>query len=178
MKRVRRGGVYRRVCDPAWPGPCSDTQHSKKIGGRWNPKNEFGALYLCQTGKVAAANARANFENESWGLLDMPLGQRPYLLEFEVSTKNYIDAVTDGGLKVLGLGSKYPHGVGHPPCQRIARDAYQQGEVGIAARSAAGCSAPSESPGEELAIFNREGKRVPARPGKRIMFSDWYPGAS
>jgi len=57
LRHVHREGVYFRVCDPDWTD-CGDTSHNRRMGGRWNPRGRFGALYLNATREVAAANQR------------------------------------------------------------------------------------------------------------------------
>jgi len=183
MKRIRhlvRSGRYYRVCDPHWQD-CMDVSFSKTYGGRWNPPGEFGALYLCRTLVVAAANARANFAREIHSLYDLKPQFRPVVIEVTIPTppeRAFVDAVTGAGLAALGLPEAYPLARGipvtHHVCRRIGRAAYARAERGIACRSAAEAG-QGPWPGEELALFDRSAGL--ARRGRRRTFSDWYPAA-
>lgn len=175
-EHLERGGRYFRVCHPTWVD-CGDTSYSRKKGGRWNPPNSFGVLYLNASVAVAAAQARENFAGEAFRLEDLRPGSRPDLQAFDVSRRDYVDAVTDPGLEALGLPPSYPWKIDHSTCQPVGESCYRQGEDGIACRSAAECSGPGVCVGEELALFDRDAEGTPpAAPGPRQPFSDWYPG--
>jgi hypothetical protein len=181
FRHVVRHGRYYRVCDPRW-NDCMDTSFSKAHGGRWNPRGEFGALYLCRTLAVAAANARQNFAFEIHTLLDLKPEFRPAVLELIIPSmpeRAFVDAVTDAGLVAAGLPETYPFArnakVTHAMCRKIGTAAYANAERGIACRSAAE-AAESSWLGEELALFDRSVGI--ARRGRRRGFSDWYPAAN
>jgi hypothetical protein len=74
--------------------------------------------------------------------------------------------VTPAGIFALGLSPNYPE-IPHAPCEGIAEEAYESGEHGIAALSAA------ESRGEELAVFDRDVEAL-TRKTKREPFMQWY----
>lgn len=170
MKHLKRGGRFFRVCDPAWQDAL-DTSFSKLHGGRWNPPGEFGALYLCATILVAAANARKTYEGEIATLYDLRPEQRPDLQTVDVKAADFVDAVTLDGIRGLRLPVSYPEGAGWKRCQRIARTLYAAEEHGIIYRSAADSN--SESPGEELAIFDSSLSLTRRRD--RLRFEEWYP---
>jgi RES domain-containing protein len=173
LRHVHREGVYFRVCDPDWTD-CGDTSHNRRMGGRWNPRGRFGALYLNATREVAAANARVNFAGEMHLLHDLRPEYRPDLQSFEVPAAEYLDAVTPEGVAELGLPAGYPGRVGWRRCQAVGLAAYEAGEPGVACRSAAEADA-GDWVGEELALFDRGGAGTGARPRRRLKFSRWYP---
>jgi len=168
---VRRSGAYYRVCKPDWLD-CADTSYSKTNGARWNPRGAFGALYLCATIEVAAANARTHHSGRAIGLFSLRPERRPQLLRFDIPASRYVDIVSAAGVSAAGLPSEFPHGVGWPRCQTVAAEAKAAGQLGIACRSAAECSATSWL-GEELAIFDSAPQ--PRAVGKPRAFADWYP---
>jgi RES domain-containing protein len=172
VKRVRRGGSYYRVCGPDWNDP-SDTEYSKVEGGRWNPKGEFGALYL--NGSVAVARENAlRFLRENFGPDVMPEdiddAFLPALQEFAVEEAEFVDAVTRGGRAELGLPIEDATGLAHARCQAIARAAYRDGAKGVA------CETATAVAGEELVIFDRHSSLVTMK-GKRKRFRDWFSTA-
>ncbi|TAM62290.1 RES domain-containing protein [bacterium] len=172
FRRVTRGGAYYRVCDPAWVDPTS-TAYAKRMGGRWNPRGAFGALYLSRTIDVAAANARRSLAREFGDAVtfdDLRAETRPQLLQVTIAEHRFVDACTDAGLTAVGLSAAYPKGAGYRRCQRVGLAAYLAGEAGIAARSAV------HSPGEELALF--DSALALHRAGERVPFARWYPGAA
>jgi RES domain-containing protein len=89
-RHIRRGGTYLRVCDPTWADPL-DVTYSQLQGGRWNPKSEFGALYLCATVTVAAANACKTYEGEVATLFDLRPEMQPDLVVVSVLLANFVD---------------------------------------------------------------------------------------
>jgi RES domain-containing protein len=168
--RCSRGGRYYRVVDPSAVDPF-ETSFAKASAGRWNPLGEFGALYLCATGAVAAANARRRFVGRAIKLFDLVAAARPELVTVEVPQLDVVDIVTARGVRAAGLPPEYPYGVPWPPCQAIARDAFAHGLSGVAARSSAEATASSWI-GEELAAFEivRGFTHV-----SREAFAEWYP---
>lgn len=154
------------MCDPSWRDPL-ETSYAKTHGGRWNPPGEFGALYLCATILVAAANARRNYENEIATLYDLLPEQRPDLQRVEVKPASFVDVVTPAGIRALHLPASYPLNVSWNRCQTIARKAYVARSAGIACRSSV------EIVGEELAVFDSFLSLVSR--GRRLHFVDWYP---
>ena len=171
LLHVSRGGTYYRVCKPDWDD-CADTSHAKANGARWNPRGAFGALYLCATIEVAAANARSQHSGRAIGLFSLRPERRPQLQRFDVTSARFVDVVTPPGVAAAGLPPEFPHGVGWSRCQPIAAAAHKAGERGIACRSAAECE-PQRWLGEELAVFDSAPQPKPV--GKRRAFRDWYP---
>lgn len=154
--RVRRGGTYYRVCDPSWKDPA-DTTFSKRYGGRWNVAGAFGALYLCATIDVAAANARRSIARafgDAVTFSDLRREQRPQLQAFLVGETAFVDAVSGDAQTAQ--------------CQAIAQALYAKDEAGVAARSAI-------APGEELAVFDTHLAVVQRKRGRQS-FERWYPG--
>jgi hypothetical protein len=170
MRHRRRGGRHFRVAEPSWSDPLSG-EYSRARGGRWNPPGAFGVVYLNATVEVARAQVRKRLGPLAIGPEDLDPDAAPILVETDVPTAPYVDAVTDAGLRSLGLPAEYPldrHGaeVGHETCRPLGVAAQAAGEPGIVARSAA----EVPSPGEELAYFG------PARlrPRGRRRFAEWF----
>jgi RES domain-containing protein len=167
---VDRGGAYFRVCKPDWAN-CGDASHSKTHGGRWNPTDEFGALYLNATAAVAAARARQQHVGRAIGLFDLRPERRPQLATFDVPMSAVVDAVTTAGSAALGLASEAPIGVSPEECWPASRAAYNRGLAGVGCRSAAEARAGSFV-GEELAYFD-------SQPALTVLilrpFAQWYP---
>ncbi len=85
---------------------------------------------------------------------------------------DYVDALTEDGLRSLGLPATYPldddgSTVDHAVCQPIGARAHRSGERGIACRSAT-TDAPAHA--EELAYLG--GKRLTAQ--RTMRFDEWY----
>ena len=170
LPTVNRSGPYFRVCKPEWID-CGDMSFSKTVGGRWNPRGEFGALYLNATVRVAAAQARHQHEGRAIALFDLRPERRPILASFDVPAVIVVDVVSADAIRSLDLPSAYPVGVTWAPCQQIARTAYSSDIAGVAARSAAEAR-PNDVVGEELAYFDSQ----PAlNELERTAFADWYP---
>jgi RES domain-containing protein len=171
-KRVTltRGGRYHRVVDPSYSNPF-DTSYARTMGRRWNPRGEFGALYLCATIAVAAANARYQFVGRAIKLFDLLPAARPELVAVDVANLDVVDVVTANGVAAAGLPPNYPYGVPWPPCQAIAHDAFADGIAGVAARSNAEATA-SFWVGEELAVFD---SMTGFAQVSRDAFAAWYP---
>lgn len=170
MKTAFRQGRYFRVVDPAWSDP-SDTTFSRAAGGRWNPPGTFGALYLNATESVAAANARARHAKRAIQLFDLLPECRPQLVTFTVAKIAVCDAMTSPGIADVGFAESFPFGVSWDACQSVAVGARDAGLRGVAARSAAECTATFFH-GEELVIFDDD---VLPIPSTRRAFTDWYP---
>jgi hypothetical protein len=173
VKLLSRGGRYYRVVNPHWVDPL-DPSYSKIFGGRWTPQGEFGALYLCATVDVAAANARWQHRYRAIKLFDLRPEARPSLVMVNVPENPFLDVVTAAGVAALRLPRAYPFGVPRERCWPIARRAYAQRIPGIACRSNAEADTTSWI-GEELALFDYT---LPVRRvGKIKPFAAWYPDA-
>jgi len=170
MRHVRRGGRHFRVADPSWEDPLSGAW-SRVRGGRWNAPGAFDVVYLNATVTVARAQVVKSLAPLAIGPEDLDPATAPVLVETEVPTEAYVDAVTDAGLRSLGLPVGYPLDAGgapvpHADCQPIGVAAQRVGDPGIAARSAA----EFPSPGEELAYFGTA--RLSVR--ERRTFTEWF----
>lgn len=173
MRHLQRGGRYLRVADPSWIDPLSGG-YSRAKGGRWNAPGAFEVVYLNANLEVARAQVRRRLAPLAIAPEDLDPATAPVLLSTDVPAAPYVDAVTDAGLRSLGLPASYPlDGAGaevdHTACQPLGAEAYAAGEPGIAARSAA----MLPSPGEELAYLG------PRRltEASRESFSEWFwPG--
>lgn len=168
LPTVEREGDYCRVCKPDWLD-CEDTSYAKTAGGRWNPKGDFGALYLNATREVAAAQARHQHVGRAIKLFDLRPERRPELAWFPVPRITVVDAVSDDGILALGLPATYPFDVPWSACQTIARRDYHE-RGGVAARSAAEAQ-PGFIAGEELAVFDT----LRLNSTHREPFGTWYP---
>ena len=115
-----------------------------RTGGRWNPPNSFGALYLDASIDVARATVDRLYVGMPYGTEDLEDGAAPLLL----------DGV-DGFIQVLGAVAA---GRGEHVGQSRARV--------HAAQSRASPVELALHEGEELALFEQrfEHDRVPGRP--------------
>jgi hypothetical protein len=174
MRHTRRDGSYLRVADPGWSDPLSGA-YSRARGGRWNPPGGFEVVYLNRTVEVARAQVRRKLGPLAIGPEDLDPESAPVLVATEVPAAAYVDAVSEEGIRSLGLPESYPQDdegeiVEHAECQPIGVEAKESGEPGIAARSAAGLP----SPGEELAYFGANA----LEEGERRAFAEWFwPGS-
>ena len=172
MRHVIRGGEYLRVADPGWEEPL-DGSFAARAGGRWNPPDSFGVVYLCRSLAVARANVHRRLADSPYGPEDLQPARAPVLVRTEVPTARHVDAVTARGLASLGLPRSYPidargEVVPRERCEAIGQSAWEAGESGIACRSAALAAGRR---GEELAWFER-GKRLTAE--SIAAFEHWF----
>ena len=168
MRTIRRGGPYLRVADPGWDDPL-DGRHAAQRGGRWNPPESFPVVYLCRSIEVARANVYRRLRAQPYGPEDLRPGAAPVLVRTRVPEDRYLNAITDAGLRDLGLPKSYPLDgrrriVPHSRCQPVGLRAWEAGLPGIAARSAAARQ------GEELAYFGRR----KLRRGAVSAFDEWF----
>lgn len=171
MRHVERGGPYLRVADPDWDDPLSG-RYAADTGGRWNPPGAFEVVYLNADLRVARAQVRHRLEPRGIRPEDLEPDRGPVLVHATIPRQPYVDAVTEQGLSSLGLPKSYPldergSPVPHERCRPIGKQAWNEGEPGIACRSLA--SVPDA--GEELAYFSRGEKlKVKGEEG----FSGWF----
>jgi RES domain len=173
-KTVRRGGSYNRLAEPAWTDPL-DTSYSKARGGRWNPPGAFGALYLNRDIRVARLRVEHALAGHPYGVEDLDEAELHDLVDLEVPEQAWLDCVSDGGLKAVGLPVSYPRhpdgrAVEHSECQPVGQAAFDEGQPGVACRSAAGGATLAD---EELAMFVRAGRLKVTMTGRRP-FADWF----
>jgi RES domain-containing protein len=176
FRGVVRGGRYLRVADPGWDDPL-DSSFARVAGGRWNPPNSFGVVYLNATRHVAALNVHRLFRGLPYGPEDLDPDQAPVLVAASVPSDGYADVVTDEGCRAAGLPTSYPTDAGggpidHAVCRPIGQAAYDDGLPGIACRSAAPGAVRAD---EELAWFDRG---AALRETERSAFDDWFWSAS
>lgn len=172
MRSLTRSGTYLRVFKPDWTDPL-DTAPSRTHGGRWNPPESFGALYLCRDRSVAAANVRAQHVGRAVGLFDLKPERRPHLLQAHVPRSDCLDVVSAEGIAEVRLPRDFPFGVAHERCQSIGLRAYRSRNYrGVACRSAAECRRTAWV-GEELAWF--DSSPALTENGPRRDFATWYP---
>ena len=169
MRTLRRGGPYLRVADPDWQDPL-DGRFAADRGGRWNPPESFPVVYLCRSIEVARANVYRKLEAQPYGPEDLLPGRGPVLVRTNVPEDRYLNAITEAGLRDLGLPRTYPLDsrrrlVPWRRCQPIGQRSWEAGLPGVAARSAA-----ARAGGEELAYFGR--RRL--RRGAVRAFEDWF----
>ena len=168
MRTIRRDGPYLRVADPDWDDPL-DGRFAAERGGRWNPPESFPVVYLCRTLDVARANVYRKLADQPYGPEDLRPGAGPVLVRTRVPEDRYLNAVSDAGLRNLGLPKTYPIDGRRRPiprsrCQPIGLRAWEAGLPGVAARSAAARA------GEELAYFGRR----KLRRGAVRSFEEWF----
>jgi hypothetical protein len=163
MKTLSRNGRYYRVCDPLWVDCCS-AEFAARYGGRWNAPQSFPVLYLNAGVATAKANALRTYDGEAFGLFDLNPTARPHLQIVEIKRHDAVDAVTDEGLRELGLPPTYPCGITHDVCRPIGKKIYDAGHPSIAYRSAA------LSGGEELALLHLD----LATKRSRHPFNEWF----
>jgi hypothetical protein len=165
VRTIRRGGPYLRVADPDWDDPL-DGRYAAERGGRWNPPESFPVVYLTSSVAVARAYVFHKLAGQPYGPEDLRTG--PLLVRARVPEDRYVNAVTEAGLRDLGLPKTYPLDgrrrlVPWRRCQPIGLRAWEDGLPGVAARSA-------RADGEELAYF---GMRK-LRRGAVKTFADWF----
>ena len=172
FRHLRRGGRHHRVADPSWRRPL-DGKYSAERGGRWNAPGSFPVVYLFGTIELARSFVLHKHTGLPYSVLDMAEERRPVLVQTDVPEDRFVDVVTERGCIVATLPATYPHdenGVEVPweRCRPIGQAAWDQGEAGIACRSA---SARPGDPGEELAWFQREARLSSAG---RQRFDAWF----
>lgn len=171
MRSLKRGGPFLRVADPDWDDPLSG-DFARAQGGRWNPPGSFPVTYLCGTVGVARANVLRKLAGQPYGPEDLRADAGPVLVETRVPEDRYANAVTEAGLRSLGLPVSYPRARGrvvpHSRCQPVGTASWDSGLAGVVARSAAPGAPPD---GEELAHFGR-GRRLRVRAV--TTFDDWF----
>jgi hypothetical protein len=168
LRTIRRGGPYLRVADADWDDPL-DGRYAAERGGRWNPPESFPVVYLCRSIEVARANVYRRLRGQPYGPEDLRPGAGPILVRTRVPEDRYLNAITEAGLRDLGLPKTYPLDsrrriVPHGRCQPIGMRAWESGLLGVAARPAAAAV------GEELAYFGRR----KLRRGAVLRFEDWF----
>lgn len=131
-------------------------------------------VYLFGAIDVARSFVLTRFEGHPYSAFDLRPESGPDLVETDVPEAGFVDVVTDAGCRAAGLPITYPRAddgspVAHERCHPVGRAAWDQGERGIACRSA---TARAGDTGEELAWFAR-GRRG-LRTNQRRPFTEWF----
>jgi hypothetical protein len=172
-RHVEQHGRFNRVADPSWADPL-DPSYARRLGGRWNPPDSFGVVNLNADLPTARANVTRLFVGYPYGPEDLDPDRAPELVEVDLPSERYVDALSAPGLRAVGLPATYPLAadgsvVPHATCQPIGARLYDEGELGVAARSAA----PDAGRGREVAWFAQPGRR-PLVAVARTPFAAWY----
>jgi hypothetical protein len=173
---ARRAGAYHRLAEPSWRDPL-DTSYSKRHGGRWNPPDGFGVLYLNRGLSAARLQVQHKLRGQPYGVEDLDEDEQHDLVSVDVEERGWLDCVTVAGLTAVALPRTYPRHpngrpVRHASCQPIGGRAFEDGRPGIACRSAAHGATRSE---EELAVFDRDVSAAVRMTGRRP-FAEWFWG--
>src|SRR4051812_20238483 len=135
-RSIRRGGSgdYNRLAQPEWSDPL-DSSFSETHGGRWNAPGAFPVLYLNGTERVARLQVLHKLAGQPYGPEDLDPGEQHQLVRVDVPEHDYLDAVTDGGLRAIGLPAAYPReadgsDVGWERCQPVGQAAWDDGSPG------------------------------------------------
>jgi RES domain len=176
-RTVRRGGSYNRLAEPSWADPL-DTSYSRQRGGRWNLPGSFGVLYLNRDLRLARLQVLHKLSGHPYGVEDLDESEQHDLVDAEVGERDWLDCVTAAGLAAVGLPLTYPRHrngrpVRHATCQPVGQAAFDDGQPGIACRSAATGGSPTD---EELGVFDRDVGASVQMTG-RFPFADWFWGA-
>ena len=169
-----RSGTFNRLAESAWQDPL-DTAFSKAKGGRWNAPGSYGVLYLNNGEPMARAQVAHKLAGQPFTIEDLDPDEQHDLVEVTVQEATVLDCVTDAGLAAVGLPGTYPKDaaggeVPHTTCQPIGQAAYDDGQDGVACRSAAAGTTRGD---EELALFDNAAERLVHMTAGRP-FSDWY----
>lgn len=172
FRHLRRRGLHYRVADPDWRRPL-EGRYSAERGGQWNAPGSFPVVYLFTSTELARSFVLHKHRGLPYSVLDMAPDRRPVLMHTDVPEDVFVDIVTDRGCVAASLPTTYPldekgEGIAWERCQPIGQAAWDQGEPGIACRSA---SARPADPGEELAWFERETR---LRSASRRAFDEWF----
>lgn len=166
------GRVWLRVADPAWQRPL-DPSYAEAQGGRWNPPRSFPTLYL----NADVLTARLQIERLCEGTAVTPddLTDDAYVLVAATlpSSELAADAVSDAGLRALGLPDTYPVDprgarIARAKCAALGVELERQGLGGVWCRSA--CS--DDGRGRELAWFSR-GRSASEAWAEPLPFGVW-----
>lgn len=171
FRHLEQHGRHFRVADPAWRRPL-EGHHSQRHGGRWNEEGSFPVVYLFTAVDVARSFVLYKHRDLPYSVLDMVPDRQPVLVGTDVPDGRHVDIVSDRGCVAAGLPASYPReadGMDIPwaRCQPIGQAAWDQGEPGIACRSA---TARVGDIGHELAWFERDQR---LRSADRQRFDEW-----
>ena len=97
LERKPLKGSYFRLVLLAHADATEETGPSFAVGGRYNPANEFGALYLAETPELCWQEKLKYYSGRANAVPDQSLG------EFEVSILAGLDLTNTQVLKALGI---------------------------------------------------------------------------
>lgn len=166
------GHRWLRVADPSWSDPL-DPGYARDRGGRWNPPGSVLTLYLNEDLATARAQITALLSGSPVEPDDLDVGFDLVVASLPRS-QEVADAISDRGLRALGLPDTYPRHpngrpVRHETCQPVGAAVSAAGLRGVHARSAA----TEDGSGRELAWFPaRESSRATLL--ERLAFRDWW----
>ncbi|MEN8238433.1 MAG: RES family NAD+ phosphorylase [Actinomycetota bacterium] len=172
-RRLPNTKQWYRVADEKWDDPL-DPSFAQKHGGRWNPPNSYPTLYLNEDVETARAQIYHMLEGSPVRPEDL---DPPYVLITATLPSRQVvaDAVTDVGLRALGLSETYPVDVNgevvpRSTCQPIGRVVKDQGLRGVHALSAA----TYDGTGRELAWFPARTASKATPIDEPIPFRTWW----
>ncbi len=176
--RLPDGRVWLRVADPSWPDPLDGTFAGLR-GGRWNAPGAGAVLYL--NADVATARFQIDRMLEGTPVTVEDLDDEAFVLAFAVLPRAQIcaDAVSDAGLRALGLPGSYPLDragaeIPHSTCQPIGAAVRERRLRGIWYRSA--CT--GDGRGRELAWLPATSRSVATVAKPSIPLGDWRHAAT
>ncbi len=171
--RLPDGRVWLRVADPSWLDPL-DGSFAGLRGGRWNAPGSRPVLYL--NGDVATARLQIDRMLVGTPVTIEDLDDDAFVLAFALLPRTQLcaDAVSELGLKALGLPPSYPLDstgaeIPQSTCQRIGAAVRERRLRGIWCR----CACTSDGRGRELAWFPATSRSVATAARPPLPLGDW-----
>jgi RES domain-containing protein len=144
IPQIKINTIFYRCITEKFSGRMTDTEHTLKCGSRYNPPDEFGALYLGESREVCIAEMES--KSGSIKYISAIMG------EIKVSLDNVLDLTDPHILKKIGISEKSltisESNGGYELTQDIARIAYKAGFEAILYQSITG-------KGKNLALFDK-----------------------
>lgn len=112
LEKIRAKGHYFRLILMKYADAIEETGPSFSVGGRYNPANEFGALYLAESPKLCWQEKIKYYSGRVDAIPEQALG------EFEVHILRAVDLTDAKVLKALGI--KIEH-ITHPSDHYITK---------------------------------------------------------
>lgn len=163
--------LWLRVARPEWTAPLDPT-YAQRAGGRWNPPKSFPTLYL--NADVLTAQLQIERLLRDTPVYPEDLSDDAYRLVLArlPDTRPAADAVSDDGLRAIGLPETYPVDhtgqlIDQSACQTIGASITTQSLSAMWCRSA--CSADGQ--GRELAWFC--GAKRARSVGQALPYGRW-----
>jgi len=171
--------VWLRVADTSWEDPIDPTW-AMRAGGRWNPAGSFPVLYMNEDLDTARAQISELLLGWPVHVEDLRDDAPFVLLLLQLPARQRVaDALSDEGLRALGLPATYPldadkNIVERNVCQPIGATVHEAGLRGVWYRSAkVGLRA-----NHELAWFPADTRSRPTRLGAPVSFRRWWVARS